>query len=111
MDWKQSVSLAFAIGIRPCTGALLVLLFASAAGLYAAGIAATFAMALGTFLTVAVIAAATVLSRDFALRFVAADNAWAERAGRAVRLLAGLVIAVLAASLLAGLLSGQGRFI
>lgn len=109
--WKQSVSLAFAIGIRPCTGALLVLLFASAAGLYAAGIAATFAMALGTFITVAVIASATVLSRDFALRFAGPENPWAARAGRAVRLVAGLLIALLAASLLAGLLSGQGRFI
>ena len=108
---RHAFSLALAIGMRPCTGALLVLLFSYAAGLYFAGIAATFAMALGTFITIAIIASLTVLSRDFALRFAFIDHPWAARAGMAFRVIVGLLIVIAGASLLGGLLSGQGRFI
>lgn len=75
-DWSlgRALSLAIAVGIRPCTGALLVLLFANAAGLYLAGVAATFAMALGTFITVSVIAALAVTSKKVVLRLAAADD-------------------------------------
>ena len=41
-----------AVGLRPCSGAILVLVFALAQGLFWAGIAATFAMGLGTAITV-----------------------------------------------------------
>jgi ABC-type nickel/cobalt efflux system permease component RcnA len=111
VSFGHAFSLALAIGMRPCTGALLVLLFSSAAGLYFAGIAATFAMALGTFMTIALIASLTVLSRDFALRFAFIDHPWAARAGMAFRVIVGLLIVIAGASLLGGLLSGQGRFI
>ena len=111
VSFGHAFSLALAIGMRPCTGALLVLLFSSAAGLYFAGIAATFAMALGTFITIALIASLTVLSRDFALRFAFGDHPWAIRAGKALRVIVGLLIVIAGASLLGGLLSGQGRFI
>ena len=40
--------MVFSVGIRPCTGAILVLVFALTQGLFWAGVAATFAMALGT---------------------------------------------------------------
>ncbi|MDP4822582.1 MAG: nickel/cobalt transporter [Aestuariivirgaceae bacterium] len=111
VSFRHAVSLALAIGMRPCTGALLVLLFSYAAGLYWAGIAATFAMALGTFITIAIIATLTVVSRDVALRFAGTDNPWAARAGWAFRIMAGAFIVFLGASLLFGLLSGSGRFI
>ena len=111
VSFGHAFSLALAIGMRPCTGALLVLLFSSAAGLYFAGIAATLAMALGTFMTIALIASLTVLSRDFALRFAFIDHPWAARAGMAFRVIVGLLIVIAGASLLGGLLSGQGRFI
>ena len=77
-DWSftKAFSLAFAVGIRPCTGALLVLVFANALGLYWAGIAATFAMALGTFITVSVIAAIAVYSKKLAMRFAGQDDRW-----------------------------------
>ena len=46
-DWSlaKAFSLAFAVGIRPCTGAILVLVFANGMGLYWAGVFSTFAMA------------------------------------------------------------------
>jgi ABC-type nickel/cobalt efflux system permease component RcnA len=111
VSFRHAFSLALAIGMRPCTGALLVLLFSYAAGLYFAGIAATFAMALGTFITIAIIATLTVVSRDAAMRFAIVDHPWAARAGTAFRVIVGLLIVIAGASLLGGLLSGQGRFI
>ncbi|HSO47928.1 MAG TPA: nickel/cobalt transporter, partial [Rhizobiaceae bacterium] len=57
-----------AVGLRPCSGALIVLTFAFINGLWLAGIASTFAMALGTGLTVAVLAALAVWAKDAAIR-------------------------------------------
>ena len=54
--WQRGLSAIFAVGLRPCSGAILVLVFALAQGLFWAGIAATFVMGLGTAITVAAIA-------------------------------------------------------
>lgn len=59
--------LGVAVALRPCTGALLILLFTLANGLLIAGIAAVFAMAIGVGLTVAIIALATIGVRGAAL--------------------------------------------
>jgi ABC-type nickel/cobalt efflux system permease component RcnA len=76
LSLRQALSLSLAVGLRPCTGALLVLLFANVIGLYWAGIASTFAMAIGTFLTVSAIAALTVFSKSVALRYAGRDSRW-----------------------------------
>ena len=61
--WAMAVS----VGIRPCSGAVIVLLFTFGQGLLAAGIGATFAMAVGTAVTVGVLALLAVGSRRLAL--------------------------------------------
>ena len=86
-SWRQACSMAFAIGIRPCSGALIVLFFAYPLGLYWAGVASTLVMALGTAITVSVIAAIAVYSKHFAMRWAKKDDAWMATA----RLLAALV--------------------
>jgi ABC-type nickel/cobalt efflux system permease component RcnA len=98
----RAFSLAFAVGIRPCTGAILVLIFANAAGLYWAGIASTFAMAAGTFLTVSAIAAVAVYSKKFAMRLARQDDRWLDWLGFALRLGGGAAIAFLGAILFLG---------
>ncbi|MGE0005437.1 MAG: nickel/cobalt transporter [Parvibaculaceae bacterium] len=91
-SWAKALSLAFAVGIRPCTGAFLVLLFAYSVGLYWAGIAATFVMALGTFLTVAAIAAIAVHSRKLALRLSSGRHEWLDRIAFFLRMGGGIAI-------------------
>jgi ABC-type nickel/cobalt efflux system permease component RcnA len=54
--WRRGLAAILTVGIRPCSGAILVLVFALAQGLFWAGIAATFVMGLGTAITVATIA-------------------------------------------------------
>jgi ABC-type nickel/cobalt efflux system permease component RcnA len=66
--WRRGFSAIFAVGIRPCSGAILVLVFALAQGLFWAGIAATFVMGLGTAITVATIAVIAVSAKDLARR-------------------------------------------
>lgn len=62
------MAVVFSVGIRPCTGAILVLVFALTQGVFWAGIAATFAMALGTAITVAILATLALGSRELALK-------------------------------------------
>lgn len=77
-SWRKALAVVFSVGIRPCTGAILVLIFALTQGLFWAGIAATFAMALGTAITVAVLASLALGSRELALRLGGQSGAWAE---------------------------------
>jgi nickel/cobalt exporter len=69
--WRRGLGAIFAVGLRPCSGAILVLVFALAQGLFWAGIAATFAMGLGTAITVATIAVVAVSARGLAQRLSA----------------------------------------
>jgi nickel/cobalt transporter (NicO) family protein len=66
--WRRGFGAIFAVGVRPCSGAILVLVFALAQGLFWAGIAATFVMGLGTAITVATIAVIAVSAKDLARR-------------------------------------------
>jgi nickel/cobalt exporter len=77
ISWRKMMAVVFSVGIRPCTGAILVLVFALTQGLFWAGVAATFAMALGTAITVAVLATLALGSRELALRLGGTNSTWA----------------------------------
>ena len=98
----KAFSLAFAVGIRPCTGAILVLILANALGIYWAGVTSTLVMAFGTFLTVSVIAAIAVYSKKLAMRLAARDDKWLSRLAFTLRLGGGLAIAGLGGLLFLG---------
>jgi ABC-type nickel/cobalt efflux system permease component RcnA len=108
-DWRDMAGVVLAAGLRPCAGALIILVFAASQGLYWAGIAAAFAMALGTAITTGALAALAVFFKFAALKFASGGSL------RAVRLLAGLelvaaaFIVVLGAALSLGLwIGGMG---
>jgi nickel/cobalt transporter (NicO) family protein len=107
-DWSltRAMSVSLAVGIRPCTGAILALLFANAVGVYWAGIAATFIMAIGTALTVSAIAIIAVLSKTTALSIIRGRQAWLDWTAFALRLAGGLLITFLGATLFLGSLNG-----
>lgn len=68
LDWSKAWTTALAVGLRPCTGALIVLVFSLSQGLFFAGVVSTFAMAFGTGLTVAALTLGAVVARGTALR-------------------------------------------
>lgn len=105
MDWKSAYMAIAAVGLRPCTGALIVLSFAFLNGLFVAGIVSVLAMALGTAITVSVLATLAVTAKNVAVT-LAGDgrtgnrvNAMIEIAGAAFVFLLGVLL--LAASLAA----------
>jgi nickel/cobalt transporter (NicO) family protein len=69
--WRRGFGAVLTVGIRPCSGAILVLVFALAQGLFWAGVAATFVMGLGTAITVATIAVLAVSAKGLAQRMTA----------------------------------------
>ncbi len=91
------------IGIRPCSGAILVLVLAHSLGLRPAGIAAVFAMAAGTALAVSLLALITVHARDWALRWsrhLSGNGRTLQIGGNIVALGGGAMILLLGVSLL-----------
>jgi nickel/cobalt transporter (NicO) family protein len=67
-NWKTAWSAIIAVGLRPCSGALIVLTFSLLNGLVLGGVLSVFAMALGTFITVAILATLAVTAKNVALR-------------------------------------------
>ncbi|MEQ1522226.1 MAG: nickel/cobalt transporter [Aestuariivirga sp.] len=108
-EWSltKAFSLAFAVGIRPCTGAILVLILANALGIYWAGVASTLVMAIGTFITVSAIAAIAVYSKKLALRLASTDERMLGWLAFALRLGGGIVIAGLGTLLFLGSLGSS----
>lgn len=68
-DWRTAWSAVAAVGIRPCSGALIVLSFAFLNGLWAGGILSVIAMAVGTAITVSVLATLAVTAKNWAVMF------------------------------------------
>jgi ABC-type nickel/cobalt efflux system permease component RcnA len=54
-NWRQMALAGAAVGLRPCTGAILVLIFCLANGIFLTGVLSTFAMAAGVAITVSLI--------------------------------------------------------
>jgi nickel/cobalt exporter len=100
--WARGLSAIVAVGLRPCSGAILVLVFALAQGLFWIGVASTFAMGLGTAITVAAIATFAVGARTLAARFAKS------REGAGGLLLRGLEVGAAALVLAFGVLLLMG---
>ncbi|GGX09988.1 nickel/cobalt efflux system [Pigmentiphaga litoralis] len=108
---RHLVGVVLAIGLRPCSGAVLVLLVAHALDLRWAGIAAVVAMSLGTALTVSMLAVVSVLARRIALRLIGGNTraAWANMALSGVGVLGGAAICVMGLALLGATLAAPAH--
>ncbi|EEY30781.1 high-affinity nickel-transporter [Brucella suis bv. 3 str. 686] len=102
-NWKTAWSAIFSVGLRPCSGALIVLTFALLNGLMVGGLLSVFAMALGTFITVAVLATLAVTAKNTALRF-AGSKTMSGRLKAAIEVCAALFITLTGALLLSAAL-------
>ncbi len=93
----------FAAGVRPCSGAIIVLVFALAQGVFAAGIAAAFAMAIGTALTTGALAALAVLFKAQALRLASGRGSAGARMLAGAEVLAAAFVLAFGLALLGGI--------
>jgi nickel/cobalt exporter len=105
--WRRGFGAIFAVGIRPCSGAILVLVFALAQGLFWAGVAATFVMGFGTAITVATIAVIAVSAKDLARRLSAGRDGGGALIMRGVEFGAAGLVLLLGAGLLLGYVAAE----
>jgi nickel/cobalt transporter (NicO) family protein len=105
--WRRGLTAIVAVGLRPCSGAILVLVFALAQGLFWVGAASTFVMGLGTFITVATIATIAVGARSWAQRIAGARSSYGILAMRGIEVGAAVVIVGFGALLLGGYLVNE----
>jgi ABC-type nickel/cobalt efflux system permease component RcnA len=105
--WRRGFAAILTVGIRPCSGAILVLVFALAQGLFWAGIAATFLMGLGTAITVAAIAVAAVSAKDIAARLSAGRDGGGALFMRGIEFGAAGLVLLFGAGLLFGYIAAE----
>lgn len=109
LSWRRAWSAIFAVGLRPCSGALIVLVFALSQGFFLAGVASALAMGLGTGLTVAALACLAVAAGGAATTLGSRlSGVAAARLRYGVEALAALAVLALGVLLLCGMLAGGG---
>lgn len=105
--WRRGFAAILTVGIRPCSGAILVLVFALAQGLFWAGIAATFLMGLGTAITVAAIAIVAVFAKDIAARLSVGRDGGGALFMRGIEFAAAGLVLLFGAGLLFGYIAAE----
>ncbi len=107
-SWTSAGMTVVAAGLRPCSGAILVLVFALAQGLFIAGVYATLAMSLGTALTTSGLATLAVLAGNLAVKISGRDSPRGELIVRGIEACAGVFILLLGLGLFFGVNASTG---
>lgn len=99
-DWREQLGVVLSAGLRPCNGALVVLVFALSQGVFLAGVVATFLMGLGTAITVSLLAVVAVSAKGLARRYLDANGRLGSRLVGAAELFGALVVLAFGAAML-----------
>ncbi|MEP9355170.1 nickel/cobalt transporter [Xanthobacter sp. KR7-65] len=105
--WRRAAVAVVSAGARPCSGAILVLTFALSQGVFMSGVAAAFAMGLGTAAMVTAIAAVAVYGKRLAVRLAGGDGRFAEVARLGLEFGAALLVMAFGFALLTGYLESE----
>ncbi len=107
-SWRQACLTVAAAGSRPCSGAILVLVFASAQDIFPAGCAAVLAMSLGVAITTGALATSAVYAKKLVAHYARGDSWRAMMAGRLFEAAAALTVLAFGLALLTAALHGGG---
>ncbi|ARM13948.1 MULTISPECIES: nickel/cobalt transporter [Rhizobium] len=103
---REAWSAIVAVGLRPCSGALLVMTFSLLNGLYLGGMLSVAAMSLGTAITVSVLATLAVTAKGAAVRLSRRGSTASIWIGNAIEILGALLVILMGALLLGASLQG-----
>jgi nickel/cobalt transporter (NicO) family protein len=105
--WRRGLWTIVAVGLRPCSGAIIVLVFALAQGLFWAGVASTFVMGLGTAVTVGTIASLAVGAKSLARRLSARPTGYGVLVLRGLEVCAACLVILVGVALLTGYMASE----
>ena len=108
-DLRTIIGIVFSIGLRPCSGAVLVLVFAKFAGIPFAGVLSVFAISIGTAITVSALAILSVQARKVAVTLLDGAVGKADLIGNAIALTGGAVLILLGYGLMQTTFDGPIR--
>ncbi len=89
---REAWSAIVAVGLRPCSGALLVMTFSMLNGLYLGGLLSVLAMSIGTALTVSLLAIIAVFAKGTAVRFTGKGSRLSAWVGNGIEILGALLV-------------------
>jgi ABC-type nickel/cobalt efflux system permease component RcnA len=107
---KRGLGAVLAVGLRPCSGAILVLVFTLSQGIFLIGVVSTLAMAAGTTITVAAIAIVAVGAKEIAGWLASGRNGLGTVAFRGLELAGAFLVIAVGALLLTGLMASERMF-
>jgi len=105
-SWPIFIGVIIAAGIRPCSGAIILLVFSLSQDLFAAGALGALAMAIGTWITTGSLATITVCVRSALQRTSAADSRRGNFLFATFEALAAAFVLILGTMLFAGVWAG-----
>jgi nickel/cobalt transporter (NicO) family protein len=105
--WRRGLAAVVAVGLRPCSGAVIVLIFALAQDLFWTGVGATLIMGLGTAVTVAAIATVAVSARGLASHIARTRAGLGMLTMRAIEVASAALIVAFGILLLAGYMASE----
>ncbi len=95
----QTLTVILSMGFRPCSGAIVVLIYAHLVGVYSYGVIATLMMGVGTGFSVSLIAVATLYARSWLERFINSSEEgngfFAHVFSHYIRLTGGVILIIL----------------
>ena len=89
---REAWSAIAAVGLRPCSGALLVMTFSMLNGLYLGGLLSVLAMSIGTALTVSLLAIIAVFAKGTAVRFTGKGSRLSVWVSNGIEILGALLV-------------------
>lgn len=100
-DWRARLMIILSMGMRPCSGAIMVLLFSKVIGVFSWGVASALAMASGTALTISSLALLVHSFRRLAVRLSGNKTPvlWRQVGWATLALAGGIVLLVAAITL------------
>ncbi|MEH0884130.1 nickel/cobalt transporter [Enterobacter sp. UNJFSC 003] len=100
-DWRARLMIVLSMGMRPCSGAIMVLLFSKVMGVFGWGMLSALAMAAGTSLTISSLALLVHSFRQLAVRLSGSKTPvlWRQIGWTTLALAGGVILLVAAVTM------------